>query len=52
MLVSGNLPMSSAEIASTMLPESRLSSMDSSIPARMPVTTTVSSSLPVAAVFC
>ena len=42
MLVSGSLPMSSAEIASTMLLESRLSAMALSMPARMPVTTTSS----------
>ena len=38
MLVSGSLPMSSAEIASTMLVESRLVSIAFSMPTRMPVT--------------
>ena len=40
MLVSGSLPMSSAEIASTMLPEFSFSLIASSMPRRMPVTTT------------
>ena len=42
MLESGNLPMSSAEIASTIEVESFLMSIARSMPPRMPVTTTVS----------
>ena len=42
MLASGNLPMSSAEIASTIEVDSFLMSMARSMPPRMPVTTTVS----------
>ncbi len=48
MLVSGSLPMSSAEIASTMLIDSCLTAIALSMPARMPVTT-ISSSSPSAA---
>ena len=44
MLVSGSLPMSSAETASTMLVESRLVAIAFSMPTRMPVTTTSPSS--------
>ena len=40
MLVSGSLPMSSADIASTMLIDSRLVSIAFWMPTRMPVTTT------------
>ena len=43
MLVSGSLPMSSAEIASTILIDSCLVAIALSMPARMPVTTTSSS---------
>ena len=43
MLVSGSLPMSSAEIASTMLSEVCLTLMADSMAARTPVTVTVSS---------
>src|SRR5690606_5218363 len=42
MLTSGSLPMSSAEMASTMEVESRLTEMALSMPRRMPVTVTVS----------
>ena len=41
MLMSGSLPMSSAEMVSTMLVESRLTAIASSILRRMPVTVTV-----------
>ena len=43
MLVSGSLPMSSAEIASTMLVAWRLVSIAFSMPTRIPVTVTPSS---------
>ena len=54
MLTSGSLPMSSAEIASTIELESRLVEIAPSMPARMPVTTTVSRSVVVASAsaFC
>ena len=45
LVTSGSLPMSSAEIASTMEVESRLTEIALSMPRRMPVTTTVSSSV-------
>ena len=51
-LVSGSLPMSSAEIASTMLPESSFTLIASSMPRRMPVTTTSCSGAFSAGVSC
>jgi len=44
MLTSGSLPMSSAETASTIEVESRLTEIALSMPRRMPVTVTVSRS--------
>src|SRR6266699_5131994 len=52
MLVSGSFPMSSAEMASTMLPEFSFTLIASSMPRRMPVTTTSCSGAFSAGVSC